>query len=1037
MIVSVTPNPLLSFFVRHTNAANLLMVILIALGLFSLAQLNRQFLPPANIPVIIVGIPWPGASAEDVEANVVDIVEPELRFLEGVKEVSSTAGEGYAQVVLEFDPGANMTEALSEVEASVSRISTLPRDAERPVVRRAQIFETVMSLAISGPFSETALHRYAKDIRERLLAAGVDQVNIRGMRSQEILVEVPRQELYRLDLTLNDIAQRIRSLNQDLPAGVLEGDFARQLRSLGLVTDADSLAMMEIRAPQGGEKLLLRDMARVTEDFGREEERLYRQGSPAITLAIQRAASADSLVVTSLVNNALENILAELPSSLRVEKFETSSDLLIGRIQLLVENGIGGLALVLLVLFLFLDLRATFWVAVGIPITLFATFAIMYMSGQSINMVSLFALIMTIGIIVDDAIVVGEHIVAREEAGESPVIAAENGVTRMGGPVTASILTTIAAFAPIFLIGNVIGQIMSAIPLVVIAALISSMGECFLILPNHLAHGRKPSPSRWRQGFNAGFNRLRDGFFGPFSAFCYDWRYTTIAFAFGSLLLCIGLIASGRVGFNFFPSPESEIIQANVVLAPGTPREETLQVLERVEDALEEAVLSFADGEQPTPIRFSLLSVGSAAGVSGADRGVVFVELLPSETRSVRTTALVDAWRESIPEVPGVQNISILELRGGPPGRDIDIRFLDAPGERLKKAAVELRLRLASFNGVYGIDDDLPYGKRELLLELTPRGTALGFTTEDVGGQLRDAFEGIIAKRFARGDEEITIRVSLPRDSGDTFDLRQFYLTSPGGERVLLDEVVSLREEAGLAQVNRQDGSRSVVVTASVNPEVTGSGQIIEQLLEKDLPEIADTYGVSYDFGGRAAEQEETFSEFALGGMLAAAMIYIILAWVSKSYARPVVVMAIIPFGMVGAVLGHLVMGYDLSVLSVMALMGLAGILVNDSIILITHIDSLIASGHEVRAAVVQGVKDRLRAVVLTSLTTIFGLLPLLFETSLQAQFLIPMAITLAWGVGVATVLVLVLAPSILGVQEDFRWIMAKWRGLNKGEATT
>ena len=1036
MIVSVTPNPLLRFFVRHANAANLLMVILIALGLFSLAQLNRQFLPQATVPVIWVSTSWLGASAEDIEANIIDVIEPELRFLEGVKEVSSIAREGHAQVTLEFDVDANMTEALSEVEANVSRITTLPRDAERPVVGRAQIFETVMSLAISGPFSEAALHRYAKDIRERLLAVGVDQVDIRGMRSPEILVEVPRQELYRLDLTLDDVARRIRSLNQDLPAGVLEGDFERQLRSLGLVTDADSLAMLEIRAPQDGEKLLLRDMAQVTEGFGRKEERLYRQGSPAITLAIQRAVSADSLVVTSLVNNALEDILAELPSSLRVEKFETSSDLLVGRIQLLVENGIGGLALVLLVLFLFLDLRATFWVAMGIPITLFATFAVMHMSGQSINMISLFALIMTIGIIVDDAIVVGEHIVARQEAGESPVIAAENGVTRMGGPVTASILTTIAAFAPIFLIGSVIGQIMSAIPLVVIAALLSSMAECFLILPNHLASGRKFSPSRWRQKFNTSFDRLRDNFFGPFSAFCYDWRYTTIAFALGSLMLCQGLIASGQVGFQFFPSPESEIIKANVVLAPGTPHEETLRVLEKVENALEEAALSLAGEEQSTPIQFSLLSVGSAAGVGGADRGEVFVELAPSEARSVRTTALVDAWRASMPDVPGVQSISVIELRGGPPGRDIHIRFLDAPGEQLKSAAVELRRRLASFNGVYGIADDLPYGKRELLLELTPRGTALGFTTEDVGGQLRDAFAGIIAKRFPRGDEEIAIRVSLPRDSGDTFDLRQFYLTSPEGERVLLDEVVSLREEAGLAQVKRQDGSRSVVVTASVNAAVTRSGQIIKQLLEKDLPELADTYGVRYDFGGRTAEQEQTLSEFSLGGALAAAMIYIILAWVSKSYARPLVVMAIIPFGMVGAVLGHFVMGYDISVFSMLALMGLAGILVNDSIILITHIDSLIASGHEVRAAVVQGVKDRLRAVILTSLTTIFGLLPLLFETSLQAQFLIPMAITLAWGVGVATVLVLVLAPSVLGIQEDFKWMIARWRGLNK-EATT
>ena len=1020
MISPVSPNALLSFFVRHANAANLLMGVLVAVGLFSLTQLNRQFLPQAEVPVIWVSIPWQGASAEDVEANIIDVVEPELRFLDGVKQVISTAREGRAQVNLEYKPDTNMTEALSEVEATVSRLTTLPQEAERPIVGRAQIFETVMSLAISGPFSEAALRGFAKDIRDRLLAVGVDQVEIRGMRSQEILVEVPQQELYRLDMTLGDISRRIGLLNQDLPAGVLEGDFERQLRSLGLAPDADSVAMLEIYSPQGGEKLLLRDIATVSEGFEREDGRLYRQGSPAISLAVRRAANADSLTVAELVENSLDDILAELPESLRVEVYETSSELLVGRIKLLIENGISGLILVLLVLFLFLDLRATFWVAMGIPITLFATFAVMYISGQTINMVSLFALIMTIGIIVDDAIVVGEHIVARNEAGEEPVVAAEKGVTRMGGPVTASILTTIVAFAPIFLVGDVIGQIMSAIPLVVIAALLSSMGECFLILPNHLSHGTRSDPSRWRQKFNEGFDHLRDNIVGPFSALCYDWRYTTLAVALGSLIVCFGLLLGGRVGFQFFPSPESEIIQANVILAPGSSRDDTLHALEQVEDALEESALDLAVGD-PTPVEFSLLSVGTAAGVTGANRGEVFVELTPSEDRNVRTTTLIDAWRANMPQLPGVQNVAVLERRGGPPGRDIDVRLLDAPGDTLKRAALDLRQRLTRFEGVSAIDDDLPYGKQELLLELTPRGSALGFTTEDIGRQLRHAFEGAIAKRFPRGDEEITIRVSLPRKENEAFDLQGFYLTTPSGERVLLGEVVSLREKEGLAQVKHRDGARAVSVTASVNAAVTGSNEILAQLEKEDLPEIVETYGVSYRLGGRAAEQQTTFADLRLGGLLAATMIYMILAWVSKSYGRPLVVMSIIPFGLVGAVLGHLVMGYKLTVLSLMALMGLAGILVNDAIILITHIDSLIASGYELRAAVVQGVKDRLRAVILTSLTTMFGLLPLLFETSLQAQFLIPMAITLAWGVAIATVLVLVLAPSILGVQEDVK----------------
>ena len=358
------------------------------------------------------------------------------------------------------------------------------------------------------------------------------------------------------------------------------------------------------------------------------------------------------------------------------------------------------------------------------------------------------------------------------------------------------------------------------------------------------------------------------------------------------------------------------------------------------------------------------------------------------------------------------------------------MRFLDAPSERLKAAALDLRQRLSRFEGVSAIDDDFPYGRQELLLELTPLGTALGFTTEGVGRQLRHAFEGAIAKRFPRGDEEVLIRVSLPQDEDAPVDMRGMRLVSPSGERVLLEEVVSLREQAGLAQVKHHDGARAVSVTASVNAAVTSSGEILAELEQEDLPEIVARYGVSYALGGRAEEQADTFADLGTGAALAAAMIFMVLAWVSKSYGRPIVVMSIIPFGIVGAVIGHMVMGYKLTILSLTALMGLAGILVNDSIILVTHIDNLIASGYQLREAVVQGVKDRLRAMLLTSLTTIFGLLPLLFETSLQAQFLIPMAVSLVWGVGLASILVLVLAPSILGIQEDFKRIgVYIWRG--------
>jgi multidrug efflux pump subunit AcrB len=566
------------------------------------------------------------------------------------------------------------------------------------------------------------------------------------------------------------------------------------------------------------------------------------------------------------------------------------------------------------------------------------------------------------------------------------------------------------------------------IPLVVIAVLIASLVECFFVLPCHMrgALANLGEPSRFRQAFNRGFARLRDGGFRRMVAVALHWRYATLATAIGALIVSIGVIQGGRVGFVFFSNPESDVVFANLAMAPGTSREVTEATLVRLDQALREAERT--SGAEPGDlVAMSLVQVGKGLRMDprvpsalGDNVGGIQVELISSDRREVRTPALIDAWRDALPLLPGVESLTIAERRGGPPGREVDIRLLGGSSvDDLKQAALTVRDLLARLPGVSQIDDDLAYGKQEVIVELTPRGRALGFTTESVGRQLRDAFEGRIAKRFARGDEEVDVVVSLTEAAEANLVLTEFPLRSPTGQEVLLSEIVTLREDRGFASIQREDGVRQVSITAELDESQILLEQVIDALTQGELPEIARTYGLDYRFAGKAEEQEQTLADIRLGAVIGLILIFIVLAWVFASFTRPLAVMLVIPFGLIGAVLGHMLLGYNLSILSLITLLGLSGILVNDSIILVTAIDSRRARGMPLEQAILDGTCSRFRAVILTSGTTIGGLTPLLFETSQQAQFLIPMAITIVFGLMVTTLLVLLLVPAMVGIQAD------------------
>jgi multidrug efflux pump subunit AcrB len=1100
------PRGFIGAFLRHPNAANLVMVLMVLFGIFGITKLNTEFFPQVVIDRINVTISWPGASAEDVEKNILQAVEPELRFIDNVDEMVSYAREGAASVSLEFLEGADMQKALSDVEQAIAGVTTLPEDSETPVIALSNWFDRVARVALRGPFSEDALKGYARKIRDDLIDRGIDKVTFSGFRDTEYTVKVPERELRRLDMTLGDISGRIALNTRDMPSGDLQGGIERQVRAVADTASPEAIGRIVVKSFPTGEKVRLRDIADVSKTYDDDQVIGFSDGVRAVELTVQRSAKADQLKVNAILDKYLTEIAGELPHSLELVKYEVRADSLFQRIMILVENGISGFILVLIVLFAFLNARIALWVVAGIPVAILATAGIMWMTGQTINMISLFALIMALGIIVDDAIVVGEHTATRVAMGDSPYHAAEEGAGRMLWPIVAACTTTIASFLPILLMRDTIGQIMSAFPLVVISVVIASIVECFLVLPGHLAHSlaRRPSwnwwrvvllaampalfviglagrpdisvppildwlavparagrdglgvlafdgavillffavalglevlfmslrrrrrdtpfedePGRFRRTFDAGFDWVRDVPFRALVLGAYRWRYVTVSIAIATLFLTAGIVMGNHVKFRFFPSPEAENIRATIDYNAGISLEKSEAGLLAIEEALRRAEAKLAGDSGEKLVVASYATLGQSGNSRGRNVASIDVQLTASEARTIRTPEIVRAWRKEIPEIPGTKRVAVYERRGGPPGRDLDVRLTGTDTMALKEASLELQELLTSYPGVDGVADDLPFGKPELLIELSPRGEALGFTVDDAARQIRSALEGAIPRRFAQGEEEVTIRVRQEMEAGGAGALRTLYLKAPNGEFVPLLEVVRLSDRQGFSVIQRRDGKITISVSADVDSDVTTNIRLVQDLSDGKIQDIAARHGVEYRFSGREEERKDAFSDLELGTVAAMAMIYLILAAVFASYFKPIAVMSIIPCGIVGTVFGHYIMGYDLTILSFIGLLGLSGILVNNSIILVARFDERLSERESVESAAVSSSLDRLRAVLLTSLTTIGGLAPLLFEENLQARFLMPITITIVFGLSTATALVLVLVPAMMGIGDD------------------
>ncbi len=1022
---------LIAAFARHPVAGNLLMIILIVAGLFAVSRLNIQFFPSFDLDVITVRVEWRGAAAEDVEEVITTPLEQKLKTIAGLDKITSTSSLGLSSITLELKEGTDPITALDEAKQAVSEFRNLPGDAEPPEVTKVVRYEPIARLLVKGE-SLTELRSLARRFERELLARGVDKVDILGLPDEEIAISIPARELERLGLSLDQVAQRLTAVNRDAPAGKLgEAEVQREVRGVNLRKDPRDYADLPL-VTEAGARIELGQVAQISRQAREGSQFLEVDGRPAVELQLKRAEQGHSLKAAQVLHQWLEETRPQLPESVELMVYDEQWSLIDERITLLVKNGLLGLVIVVGILLLFLNGRVTLWVALGIPTAFMATLAVLWVMGGSINMMSLFALIMALGVIVDDAIVVGEDAYAHRRMGEPPLAAAEGGARRMFWPVMASSLTTVAAFIPLMLVSGPIGNIMFDIPFVMVCVLLASVVECFFILPAHLrdafARETAAGASRLRARLEHGFDRLRDGPFRRLVTLAVEWRGSTVVAGIALLVLSVGLIAGGRVKFTFFPTPEPYMIFANATFASGTPRERVDAFLDHLRQTLEETERSYGVKLIAQTVSRSGALAGDTQVRQGDQFGSMSVELIPSDHREVRTDEFVRAWQSRIQIPAGMETFVVAPRRAGPPGSDIQVRLTGRDAHTLKQAALDLQAVLRQIPGVYGIEDDMPYGREQLLFRLTPAGEALGFTVEELARQLRDAYDGRLVQLFQDGPEEVQVRVRLPEaERVSLASLDRLTVRAPDGSWVPLATVASWQSRQGFEALRHAETQLAVEVNAQVNSAVANTNEILATLADTTLRALTDRYGVRWSFEGRAADQRQTLADMRMGLILGLTLIYLILTWVFAHYGWPLIIMLAIPFGLGGAIFGHWVMGLDLTVLSLFGLFGLSGIVVNDSIILTEFYRHQREEGVAVREALINAACLRFRAILLTSLTTIGGLSGLMAERSLQAQFLIPMATSITFGLALTTLVTLFWLPAMLSFYESVHEPFMRW----------
>jgi multidrug efflux pump subunit AcrB len=1011
--------------VRNRVTPNLLMIFLVLGGLFMTSRIKKEVFPEFELDLVTVSVAYPGASPEEVEKGIILVVEEAIRGLEGIKEVTSRAGEGGGTVRAELLADADQQKAYQEINQEIDRVTTFPDDAEEPQVSLLTRRRDVLSVKIYGDVPETVLRETVEQVRDRLLQnPEITQLDLSGARDVEIHVDVPQRNLRAYGLTLSDIAQRIRAASAEVPGGSVEtegGDIL--LRVKDRREWAREFAWIPIVTNAGGSVVRLEDIAEVRETFEDSDRFATYNGRRTIGIDISRVGDQTPIGVSRAVRDAMEEIEADLPEGISWDINRDRSEVYQQRLDLLLKNAFIGLILVLLFLGLFLEFKLAFWVTMGIPISFLGGLFFLPGMDVSVNMVSMFAFIVALGIVVDDAIVAGENIYEYRQRGMGLEKAAVLGARDVAIPITYAILTNIVAFLPLYFVPGTMGKIWQAIPVVVVTVFLISWVESLFILPAHLAHTRSRPRSRltgrlheWQQNFSRLLVRFIERRYRPFLEACIRWRGFTVVIGMTVMLVVLSFVFSGRIGIILMPRVESDQAVVTALLPAGSPVERAAEVQARLVGAMEE-VAAENGGDR--------LLRGIYASVDENQVGVT-AYLTPPGVRPLNTGEVVRLWRERTGVPLGLQSLRFESDRGGPGGgAALTVELSHRDTAVLDRASAALAERLDEFANVKDVDDGFTPGKEQLDFSIRPEGQALGLTSREVARQVRNAFSGVEALRQQRGRNEVTVRVRLPADERRSeFDIENLMIRTPAGSFVPLMEVAEVERGRAYIGIDRRDGRRTITVSAGVEP-LGETGRVMAALNETVLPQLARDYpGLSHGYQGRQASMKESSTGLFRGFGLALIVIYFLLAIPFRSYIQPAIVMIAIPFGLVGAVLGHLIMGYNLSLMSMMGIVALSGVVVNDSLVLIDYANRRRREGDTPFEAISAAGVRRFRPIILTTLTTFGGLAPMIFETSRQARFMIPMALSLGFGILFATVITLLLVPCLYLLIEDLRdWI--------------
>jgi len=1034
-----THKGLIAWFARNSVAANLLMWILLIGGVFGAFGIQKQVFPNFEVNLISVRVPYLGAAPQEVEEGVLLKVEDAIKDLDGIKQITSTATEGMGSVTIEVEEDYDVQVVLDEVKSQVDAIPSFPGNTEKPIVYRTKFQQDVLWIAVYGDASERELKEFAKNLRDDVAnLPGISSVQVVGDRDYEISIEMPEYTLQKYDLTFSEVVNAVRQSSVDLPGGAIKSDNGNiLLRTKGQAYTGWEFAQIVLLTRADGSRLTLGDIATIDDGFVEDPQYAMFDNQPAVNVRVKAVGDQNALEISKEVNQYLAKNKKDFPAHIKADAWGDSSFYLADRLNMMLENMFWGGVLVFLVLSLFLKIKLAFWVMVGLPVCFLGTLMVLPMEGLgvSINMLSLFAFILVLGIVVDDAIIMGESAYSEIDAKGHSTDNVIAGVKKVAMPATFGVLTTIAAFSPMLMVSGPFGVIWKTIGLVVIVCLTFSLIESKLILPAHLAHMRlKPyDPAkanrfqRFRDFFSEGIKSFIKNIYAPFLVKAVKARYVTLAAFVSMLILTYGMFKGDWVRFVFFPTIPSDFVAASVELEPGSSLSQRDKAMDTLLDAM------YRMDEQLTRETGSGVISHAVAFDQGSLGGQVFAELSKGESREVTDTEIQRRWREFMPEIPGVKTLNFNAPGGPGGGSDLSFEFSSSDITQLELISKDVKAALAEYNGVSDINDTFAGGADEIQLQLKPQAEALGITLQQLGQQVRYGFYGAEVQRVQRDDEEVKVMVRYPREERNSIGhLETMRVRSPAGQDVPFEQVADIELGKGYDSIIRVDGQRSVTVSAAVDKDIAEPNEVTMEMITRVIPEIMKKYPrVEFKLQGNSREQMEAMTSLAQGLLFALFAIYALLAIPLRSYTQPLIIMSVIPFGIVGAILGHLMLGHAVSVLSICGIIALSGVVVNDSLIMVDFVNRARQEGHRLMDAAISAGTQRFRAIILTSLTTFMGLVPIMFERSLQAQVVIPMAISLAFGILFATVITLLLVPALYVILDDIK------NGLTRNKRST